>query len=185
MRVVEQIQRLQGNELTVLITGESGTGKELVARAIHVGSLRSSAVFLPYNCTTTTRELADTQLSDKGLARLHGLSKLKSLDISRTRVTQAGAEAFRKALPEAKLAYSLAPPRAMINGIKNPESVVVARGNIFVTEIGERDKDGDGKVLVIGGDLRTRRANGAELRRWRLAAPKLQEGRTCSTCEEV
>ena len=62
MRVVEQIQRLQGNELTVLITGESGTGKELVARAIHVGSLRSSAVFLPYNCTTTTRELADSQL---------------------------------------------------------------------------------------------------------------------------
>ena len=62
MRVVEQIQRLQGNDLTVLITGESGTGKELVARAIHVGSLRSSAVFLPYNCTTTTRELADSQL---------------------------------------------------------------------------------------------------------------------------
>ena len=62
MRVVEQIQRLQGNELTVLITGESGTGKELVARAIHVGSLRSSAVFLPYNCTTTTRDLADSQL---------------------------------------------------------------------------------------------------------------------------
>ena len=39
-RVVEQIQRLQGNDLTVLITGESGTGKELVARAIHVGSHR-------------------------------------------------------------------------------------------------------------------------------------------------
>jgi DNA-binding NtrC family response regulator len=62
MRVVEQIQRLQGNDLTVLVTGESGTGKELVARAIHVGSLRSSAVFLPYNCTTTTRDLADSQL---------------------------------------------------------------------------------------------------------------------------
>jgi DNA-binding NtrC family response regulator len=62
LRVVEQIQRLQGNELTVLITGESGTGKELVARAIHVGSMRSSAVFLPYNCTTTTRDLADSQL---------------------------------------------------------------------------------------------------------------------------
>jgi hydrogenase-4 transcriptional activator len=62
LRVVEQIQRLQGNDLTVLITGESGTGKELVARAIHVGSLRGSAVFLPYNCTTTTRELADSQL---------------------------------------------------------------------------------------------------------------------------
>jgi len=61
-RVVEQIQRLQGNELTVLITGESGTGKELVARAIHVGSHRSGATFLPYNCTTTGRDLADSQL---------------------------------------------------------------------------------------------------------------------------
>jgi DNA-binding NtrC family response regulator len=61
-RVVDQIQRLQGNDLTVLITGESGTGKELVARAIHVGSHRGTAMFLPYNCTTTGRELADSQL---------------------------------------------------------------------------------------------------------------------------
>jgi hydrogenase-4 transcriptional activator len=61
-RVVEQIQRLQGNDLTVLITGESGTGKELVARAIHVGSHRSGGMFLPYNCTTTGRDLADSQL---------------------------------------------------------------------------------------------------------------------------
>jgi DNA-binding NtrC family response regulator/tetratricopeptide (TPR) repeat protein len=61
-RVAEQIQRLQGHNLTVLVTGESGTGKDLVARAIHVGSPRSSAMFLPYNCTTTTRELADSQL---------------------------------------------------------------------------------------------------------------------------
>jgi hydrogenase-4 transcriptional activator len=61
-RVTEQIQRLQGNELTVLITGESGTGKELVARAIHVGSRRSAATYLPYNCTTTGRDLADSQL---------------------------------------------------------------------------------------------------------------------------
>jgi hydrogenase-4 transcriptional activator len=61
-RVVEQIQRLKGHDLTVLITGESGTGKDLVARAIHSGSPRNAAMFLPYNCTTTTRELADSQL---------------------------------------------------------------------------------------------------------------------------
>jgi DNA-binding NtrC family response regulator/tetratricopeptide (TPR) repeat protein len=61
-RVTEQIQRLQGNDLTVLITGESGTGKELVARAIQAGSHRSAATFLPYNCTTTGRDLADSQL---------------------------------------------------------------------------------------------------------------------------
>jgi DNA-binding NtrC family response regulator/tetratricopeptide (TPR) repeat protein len=61
-RVAEQIQRMQGNDLTVLVTGESGTGKDLVARAIHAGSPRAQAMFLPYNCTTTTRELADSQL---------------------------------------------------------------------------------------------------------------------------
>jgi hydrogenase-4 transcriptional activator len=61
-RVTDQIQRLQGNDLTVLITGESGTGKDLVARAIHAGSPRREAMFLPYNCTSATRELADSQL---------------------------------------------------------------------------------------------------------------------------
>ena len=61
-RVAEQIQRLQGNDLTVLITGESGTGKDLVARAIHAGSPRRDNMFLPYNCTSATRELADSQL---------------------------------------------------------------------------------------------------------------------------
>ena len=61
-RVADQIQRLQGHTLTVLITGESGTGKDLVARAIHAGSPRSDNVYLPFNCTTTTRELADSQL---------------------------------------------------------------------------------------------------------------------------
>jgi DNA-binding NtrC family response regulator len=61
-RVAEQIQRMQGNDLTVLITGESGTGKDLVARAIHAGSPRRGSMFLPYNCTSATRELADSQL---------------------------------------------------------------------------------------------------------------------------
>ena len=52
----------RGTRLTVLITGESGTGKDLVARAIHAGSPRADNVYLPFNCTTTTRELADSQL---------------------------------------------------------------------------------------------------------------------------
>ena len=61
-RVADQIQRLQGSDLTVLVTGESGTGKDLVARAIHAGSPRGREMFLPYNCTSATRELADSQL---------------------------------------------------------------------------------------------------------------------------
>ena len=61
-RVMDQIQRLQGSDLTVLITGESGTGKDLVARAIHAGSPRGEGTYLPFNCTSATRELADSQL---------------------------------------------------------------------------------------------------------------------------
>jgi DNA-binding NtrC family response regulator len=61
-RVTDLIQRLQGSDLTVLITGESGTGKDVVARAIHAGSPRGQGIYLPYNCTSATRELADSQL---------------------------------------------------------------------------------------------------------------------------
>jgi DNA-binding NtrC family response regulator len=61
-RVTHQIVHLQGNDLTVLVTGESGTGKDLVAQAIHAGSSRRSGTFLPYNCTSATRDLADSQL---------------------------------------------------------------------------------------------------------------------------
>src|SRR4029078_3665288 len=61
-KVAHQIQRLQGSDLTVLITGESGTGKDVVARAMHAGSTRGAALFLPYNCTSATRELGDRQM---------------------------------------------------------------------------------------------------------------------------
>ena len=42
------------------------------------------------------------------------------------------------------------PPKSLVSGLKNPESVAVGTdGRIYVTEIGEFDKDGDGRVLVI------------------------------------
>ena len=47
---------------TVLITGESGTGKELVARAIHYGSSRSSAPFVPVNCGGIPEGLLESEL---------------------------------------------------------------------------------------------------------------------------
>lgn len=43
-------------------------------------------------------------------------------------------------------------PKPMVTGLKNPESVCYGpKGLIYVTEIGEFDKDGDGKVSVIEG----------------------------------
>jgi len=46
----------------VLITGESGTGKELAARAIHYGSIRSSAPFVPVNCGGIPEGLLESEL---------------------------------------------------------------------------------------------------------------------------
>src|SRR5438132_12710605 len=42
------------------------------------------------------------------------------------------------------------PPKPLVTGLKNPESVAVGSdGRIYVTEIGEFGKDGDGRVMVI------------------------------------
>jgi DNA-binding NtrC family response regulator/tetratricopeptide (TPR) repeat protein len=60
--VVDKIHKIRTNDVNVLITGESGTGKELVARAIHAESARARAVFLPFNCTATPKEIIDSQL---------------------------------------------------------------------------------------------------------------------------
>jgi transcriptional regulator with PAS, ATPase and Fis domain len=55
-------RRVASSNITVLITGETGTGKELLAKAIHQCSQRSTAAFIPYNCTTVSREMLDSQL---------------------------------------------------------------------------------------------------------------------------
>jgi transcriptional regulator with GAF, ATPase, and Fis domain len=62
-RIFDDIRLLQENPATsVLITGENGTGKELIARAIHYGSERREGPFIPVNCASIPRELADSLL---------------------------------------------------------------------------------------------------------------------------
>ncbi len=62
-RIFDDIRLLQENPATsVLITGENGTGKELIARAIHYGSEHREGPFIPVNCASIPRELADSLL---------------------------------------------------------------------------------------------------------------------------
>jgi DNA-binding NtrC family response regulator len=61
-KVFVAITKAASSSATVLITGESGTGKELVARAIHYGSERSSAPFVPVNCGGIPEGLLESEL---------------------------------------------------------------------------------------------------------------------------
>ncbi|HEY7816882.1 MAG TPA: sigma-54 dependent transcriptional regulator [Vicinamibacteria bacterium] len=60
--VFRGIAKAASTKATVLITGESGTGKELVARAIHYGSARRTAPFVPVNCGGIPEGLIESEL---------------------------------------------------------------------------------------------------------------------------
>lgn len=61
-KVFDAVAKAASTEATVLISGESGTGKELVARAIHYGSPRASAPFVPINCGGIPEGLFESEL---------------------------------------------------------------------------------------------------------------------------
>jgi len=62
-KIIDDVRKAQSVGTTsVLIMGESGTGKELIARAIHFGGERAKGPFIPVNCSTIPRELAESVL---------------------------------------------------------------------------------------------------------------------------
>ncbi len=62
LKIFDAIGRAASTSATVLITGESGTGKELAARAVHYGSARSQAPFVPINCGGIPDSLLESEL---------------------------------------------------------------------------------------------------------------------------
>jgi len=61
-RVYEQVSRVAGTSVTVLIEGESGTGKELAAQSIHQMSRRRKNPFLAINCGAISPQLMESEI---------------------------------------------------------------------------------------------------------------------------
>jgi PAS domain S-box-containing protein len=60
--VVQQVARVAGTDMTVLVLGETGTGKELVARAVHEKSQRRNRPLIKVNCSALPAELIESEL---------------------------------------------------------------------------------------------------------------------------
>lgn len=62
-RIVSSVEKLAGStDTTILLEGESGTGKEVFAKFIHQQSPRAKAPFIPINCATIPKDLAESEL---------------------------------------------------------------------------------------------------------------------------
>jgi len=62
IRIFQQIRDLAGYDYPVHVSGETGTGKELVAEAVHAGSRRAGAPFVPINCGALPEGLIESEL---------------------------------------------------------------------------------------------------------------------------
>ncbi len=61
-RIKRMIDQVANTDVTVLIQGESGVGKEIVARSIHLNSLRREKPFIKVNCAALPEELLESEL---------------------------------------------------------------------------------------------------------------------------
>lgn len=60
LNIVEKLAK--SDDTTILLEGESGTGKEVFAKYIHQSSPRSNNVFIPINCGSIPKDLAESEL---------------------------------------------------------------------------------------------------------------------------
>jgi transcriptional regulator with GAF, ATPase, and Fis domain len=61
-RIKEMLDQVANTDVTVLIQGESGVGKEVVARSLHLNSIRREKPFVKVNCAALPQELLESEL---------------------------------------------------------------------------------------------------------------------------
>lgn len=62
LQLLSLIDRVAPSNANILIIGETGTGKELVARQVHLSSLRAAQPFLAINCGAFSETLFESEL---------------------------------------------------------------------------------------------------------------------------
>jgi len=77
LKLLEIARQIASTDCNVLITGESGTGKELLARYIHLNSLRKEGPFVAINCGAFTEELLSNELFGHEKGAFTGATTLK------------------------------------------------------------------------------------------------------------
>ncbi len=60
--LLQMVQKVAQNNISILVTGESGTGKELIARLIHSHSPRKHYPFVPVNCGALPENLFESEI---------------------------------------------------------------------------------------------------------------------------
>jgi len=60
--LLQMVQKVSQNNMSILVTGESGTGKELIARLIHKLSPRKHYPFVPVNCGALPENLFESEI---------------------------------------------------------------------------------------------------------------------------
>lgn len=61
-QVLDMIEKVAPTDARALITGPNGSGKELVARQLHLKSIRSQEAFVEVNCAAIPSELIESEL---------------------------------------------------------------------------------------------------------------------------
>ena len=61
-KVLDVVSQVAKTESTIFVYGESGTGKELIAKAIHLASLRKDRPFVAINCAALPETLLESKL---------------------------------------------------------------------------------------------------------------------------